>query len=660
LFHPESGAAFPPGIDAVRRRHEAFAALVPPVLSSARAASIPRPDPQPQPSAPAPNGQPAAAQPAPTAPARSNVILLDVTVTDRAHNPIHHLKASDFQVRDAGEPQTIKVVDEHSSANFVPPPAMPSLPPGVFTNYTPAPVSGPINILLIDRLNTSPANQLFLNDQLIAFLHTMKPGTRVAIFGLTTQLLALQGLNADPPLLLAALETHKNLATQSTQPNTVPTPRPANDARISEVLADAKAAGDKSADTASAAETIDNVEQFEADLQPEITPTRVRTTLAAMNTLARYLSGLPGRKNLIWFSGSFPVSILPDGDLEAPFGPVAELEDQFRGATNLLSRAQVAVYPVDARGIRSSPVDSTALHTTRAARTPSGATRAETSFSEQNPTDHNTMLEMARETGGQAILNPTGLADAVAKAVDLGSNYYTVAYTPTESAADGKFHRIQLTLTPSASTPGVQLDYRLGYYADSPPRKQLTVSTAAPPTPEHQAIQSAMLRGAPDATQILFKVLAAPSGPPTDDAVAQGNIPAPTAKGPFRPYTINFAAAPQNLIFKPSTPGRYTAAIRFVVLVFDAQGALINGQENSVRATVDGQAIPSALKSGLQFHQLISVPATGDFFLRVAVHDLDDDHIGTVEVPVAAIRNLPVVESPSSKPAPPTLNNLPE
>jgi VWFA-related protein len=609
------------------------------------------------PSAPAPNGQPAAAQPAPTIAARSNLVLLDVIVSDRAHNPIHTLKAADFQVRDAGEPQTIKVFDEHTTANFVAPPAMPSLPPGVFTNYTPAPVNGPINILLIDRLNTEPANQPFLNDQLIAFLHTMKPGTRVAIFGLTTQLLALQGLNSDPQLLLAALETHKNLPTQ---PNTGPNPLTANDARISAVLADAKAAGDKSADTASAAETIDNVEQFEADLQPEIVPTRVRTTLAAMNTLARYLSGLPGRKNLIWFSGSFPVSILPDGDRQAPFGPIAELEDQFRSAANLLSRTQVAVYPVDARGIRTSPVDSAATRTNRAARTPSGATTTENSLFEQNPNDHNTMLEMARETGGQAILNPTGLADAVAKAVDLGSNYYTIAYAPIESAADGKFHRIQLTLTPSASAPGVQLDYRLGYYADSTPRKQLTVSSAAPPTPEHQAIQSAMLRGGPDATQILFKVLAAPSGSPTDDAVAQGNIATPTVKGPFRPYTINFAAAPQNLLFKPSAPGRYTAAIRFVVLVFDAQGALVNGQENSVRATVDGQAIPAALKSGLQFHQLISVPATGDFFLRVAVHDLDDDHIGTVEIPVAAIRNLPIVEAPSSKPAPPTLHNLPE
>lgn len=33
---------------------------------------------------------------------------------------------------------------------------------------------------------------------------------------------------------------------------------------------------------------------------------RVRTTIQALQQLARYLGGIPGRKNLVWFSGSFP------------------------------------------------------------------------------------------------------------------------------------------------------------------------------------------------------------------------------------------------------------------------------------------------------------------------------------------------------------------
>jgi hypothetical protein len=67
---------------------------------------------------------------------------------------------------------------------------------------------------------------------------------------------------------------------------------------------------------------------------------------------------MSGRKNLIWFSGSFPLNILPDPE-QAVFGvnpfSVDDFQDDVRATTSLLSRAQVAVYPIDARGVFISP-----------------------------------------------------------------------------------------------------------------------------------------------------------------------------------------------------------------------------------------------------------------------------------------------------------------
>ena len=60
--------------------------------------------------------------------------------------------------------------------------------------------------------------------------------------------------------------------------------------------------------------------------------------------------GLPGRKNLIWFSGSFPVNFTPDYTQENPFKAVADYQDDVRKTTDLLVRSQVAVYPIDGRG----------------------------------------------------------------------------------------------------------------------------------------------------------------------------------------------------------------------------------------------------------------------------------------------------------------------
>ena len=78
--------------------------------------------------------------------------------------------------------------------------------------------------------------------------------------------------------------------------------------------------------------------------------------LDAFNAIAHYLANFPGRKNVIWFSGSFPLNIEPDETLNDPFAVMEDSNQEFRETTNLLARSQIAVYPVDARGLMTSPV----------------------------------------------------------------------------------------------------------------------------------------------------------------------------------------------------------------------------------------------------------------------------------------------------------------
>src|SRR6202011_1421899 len=87
--------------------------------------------------------------------------------------------------------------------------------------------------------------------------------------------------------------------------------------------------------------TVANLRQFDAQQQSFQLQLRVKYTLDAMSQLARYLSTIPGRKNLIWFSGSFPISILPDttSTLPDPFAVVADYEKEFRETVNLLARS---------------------------------------------------------------------------------------------------------------------------------------------------------------------------------------------------------------------------------------------------------------------------------------------------------------------------------
>src|SRR5271163_1185235 len=101
--------------------------------------------------------EPALAQSSPpstTLTADTQLVILDVVVTDSKQNPVHNLNASDFTVFEDNTPEPIKSFDEHTSANATKPEPPLSLPPGTFTNSTAAPTSTPLDILLLDTLNT--------------------------------------------------------------------------------------------------------------------------------------------------------------------------------------------------------------------------------------------------------------------------------------------------------------------------------------------------------------------------------------------------------------------------------------------------------------------------------------------------------------------------
>ncbi len=81
---------------------------------------------------------------------------------------------------------------------------------------------------------------------------------------------------------------------------------------------------------------------------------RVELTVHALKDIARRLHSVPGRKNLIWISGGFPIQVGLDR-LSSPVGstPPQSFTLEIESATRALNDAGVAVYPIDARGLES-------------------------------------------------------------------------------------------------------------------------------------------------------------------------------------------------------------------------------------------------------------------------------------------------------------------
>jgi VWFA-related protein len=586
--------------------------------------------------------------------AGTQLVIVDVVVTDKSQKPVHGLKASDFTLTEENVPQVVKHFEEHTAltpADATKFPALPKFPPGVFTNYTPEPVNGAVNVLLLDVLNTPLTSQLYVRQQLLAYLNAAPPGARIAIFGLTNQLTMLQSFTSDPALLkaVASSKTGKNspLLQDSVGGN-----------GIQNTMADDLE--DQGAD----ATTVANLRQFDAQQQSFQLQLRVKYTLDAMNQLARYLSTIPGRKNLIWFSGSFPISVLPDttGNLNDPFAVLADYGKEFRDTVNLLARSQVAVYPVDARGLSNAPVfDASTTRNYTGNRGPARMNQDLNTFSTDTAAEHSTMSQMAEATGGHAFYNTNGLTQAVATAINDGSNFYTLTYTPANPARDGKFRKIKVQLARS----GVNLAYRHGYYADDPDKGPPTTNgqprqsnvadsavTAAAPNPI-QAMRVAMMRGSPTPSEIIMKVAVYPVGPPTqtEDDPAPGNILSEKVHGPFRRYSVSYAIEPADITLVRAPDGKIHAAFELVIFVFNPAGTLVNRLSTTLRIASPLDELKKNVAKGIQYRQEISAPAKGEYFLRIAVHDLPHNRLGAVEVATSEVKNL---QPPTTPPPPPT------
>jgi VWFA-related protein len=584
----------------------------------------------------------------------SNLVVVDVVVNDSQGNPVHGLPRETFSLTENGKPQTIRHFEEHSAApvsetKVLPPPRM---PPGLFSNRTPAVANGPVNVLLLDYLNTPASVQPYARKQLLDYLDHAPPGTRIAIFGLTTQLSMLQGFTSDMSVLKNALDTKKGGAAQVSQllANSV-TGGPTGDTTLSQSLLNSDATA-----TDITQEMVDAVTRFEAMQSSFQTDMRVQYTLNGIDSLARYLIGIPGRKNVIWYSASFPLDIQPDPDEEDPNDSVVRNDELVRETDNLLTRAQVAMYPVDARGVLTDPSQNFFNESTNPSITGTSgqdAANNTSSFLQQTAQEQLTMQAMAEDTGGQAYVNSNGLTQAIQKAIANGSNYYTLTYSPTDTTWDSKFRTIKVKV----DQPGLKLNYRDGYFAVDPnDRNKVYAQQAAAMQTQPTTMITAMMHGGPDPAEILFKVRIRPAATPPDATVLKSNQSNPDPKvkveGPFKSYGVDLVPDPHAVSCQQEPSGNRHCALEIWTFVYNTDGQKLITASNRLRTMLTPADYAQLLTGGMAFHQEISVPVKGQYFIRTAIHDMVSDRVGAVEIPVSEVARLTPLKTIASSSGP--------
>ncbi len=461
-----------------------------------------------------------------------------------------------------------------------------------------------------------------MRDQLVRFVNAAQPGTQTAIFALGSSLHLLQDFTDDPAVLRAAIlkqgvkfspllreasgidptiQAHENAIEASSNPG------------LESVLKGIQ----------SQVVTAEFREQSRRD------GIRVQETLKALSEIARYLAGGNMRKNLIWISGSFPITIQRDlsttGD---PFAGSASFDEEFRETANLLAENRVAVYPVDPGGVVPAPsmmsVDSTSSTDLAATRRMSGSssfTPADNIFDQTQSQQHATMESLADATGGKATFNSNDLIGAFRQAEQNGSEYYTFTYAPPKTPEERGFRPIEVKV----NGKGLHAAYRHGYYADP---------SAVPSSGSSAKLASFMLPLNPRSSEVLFTVEPLPA-----QQQAPGKTIGESAAGPHLPitYSLNLVVDASTLNFSALADGKMHASLDFATVLYDANGKVVDSRSDHAELALDRARYEGMIQGGLRFHHNIALSARGDESVRIAVHDATTDRTGTLELNSAQI-----------------------
>ena len=543
--------------------------------------------------------------PPPTIRVTTRMVLVDVVVTDKEGKPVLGLKPQDFTLEESGKAQKISAFV--TPGQNQPPASGPALPPGIYSNRAQYRSPGsPITVLLLDAANTQFKDQAYARRQMLRFVREQyKPGQRMAVFTLTDSLHLLQDFTTDPQLLYAALQGYVPQerpfasAVQPTSPVTTGTPTPAS------TVTSLDTSTPPANETATSATNfrglpifmVAGIQNFADAAVSYDLERRTDITSEALDGLARALGGLPGRKNVIWVTGDLPFTLNPenrvmtdaelsedlpsfntrrvDAHSSGDYAATARRAgaEQIRDADARLAAAQIALYPVDARGLSIS-LDQDAQEV---------------------------MREMARDTGGRAYVNQNEIKQGVERAMEDTSATYTLGYYTTNKKWDGKYRNIKVKV----DRQGLALQHRRGYFALDP-----TQLKGYKPGQE----VAAALGDAVPATQVAFSARV---------------LPSPSARGKLG---VDFLVDASTLTAEDASGGKKMNVL-FYATAFSQNGKMLGSQSQKVDQTFNSGDYQQIMQHGMMLHLDLTPPSNATQ-LRLAVQDARTGLVGTIDAPL--------------------------
>ena len=533
--------------------------------------------------------------PPPTFRSTTRLVELSVSALDRRGQPVTDLRLEDFTIEEGGRVLPIAIF-KYEGGPSTAPNALP-LPAGLFTNrveFTPGPPRN-ITALLLDELNTPVQNSIRVRAMAMKFLKALAPQSRMAVYQMSGGLRVLHDFTDDAGALRRRIE--KALVAMPLETTTDMDRAVIEAEQFVEMFA---------ADRQMAAVALEVARsRLETDMlaNAQARSFRLAQTLAALESLGQHLSGIPGRKNLVWIGGGISMSSVTGAFGRGTHGSVESFEDAVRRTSQKLAQHGVILYVVDAKGLEVA-----ASQTAESAGTlplPGRGRFEAQQDSERFSQDTFPAMEMMSTiTGGRYLRNSNDLAAGFkSAAADLAGSYTLGFYVSEEP--DNKWHPLKA----SVKRPGVQLRHRRGYLAES---------IAPAPTPWTN--EAAM---------------AAVSDPVGSSAVQMTAYCGPSPDGSAGTLVANLQIEPGSLRFL-SEGANLRARIQVLFAERGASGAT-RLMSDAPAITIPADKWDAAQQEGLRYSRQWK-PGPDAVSVRIIVRDMTTGKYGTLDVP---FKNLP-------------------
>lgn len=528
----------------------------------------------------------------------TNLIQLDVTVTDSKGKVITDLRPDEIEIYENGKLQkttNFSFVSSVRVETVADKPVDKNMPPGM-----PPPPVKPENVrrtiaLVVDDLNLSFTSTYWVKQALKKFVNEqMQEGDLVAIIKTGTGIGTLQGFTTDKRLLLAAIGKVRYNMLGNAGVSSFNAIAPSLKEQLSGV-------GDRDF-----TEDIEDEREFERDVNEFRQSIFASGTLGAINYIVRGMMQLPGRKSIMMLSDGFS---LVERSAGGTVVGTSRIYDQLRRLTDLANRASVVIYSIDPRGL-----DVLGL---TAADDVSGLTGDQVSqrLSERRDEFRDSqdgLVYLSRETGGFAIINNNDIPGSIRR-IMKDQSYYLVGYQPDDEVFDAKtrrFNKLEIKVT----RKGARVRYRSGFFGIS---------------------DEQVSKPSSDPAQALFNALTSPFA--VNDVTLRLNAlySGRDKQGEYVKSFLHIDA--KDLTFAEQSDGRFKTSFDVLAATYGDAGVAKDKISKNYTLMLTGADYDVIKRSGLVYDFTLLIKDPGAYQLRVAIRDVAANRVGSasqfVEIP---------------------------